>query len=264
MAKLTHLEQIAAENAVYMQKMRQRFRHSNIVGVESTIGQPSPYLLCCRLMCRKERTAKAKGAGSTSFLSTAYAYDYDDYDYNYNYDYDYDDDYYYEEEDVHINSQPVNPTVNPNTNHQVKLEKTKKEDGFDDDYDDYYGDDYDDDYDDNYDYNDYDDYDYDFDDGNDNGDVGDDVVDEGYEDDYEYYENEEDCSPKPVNPALSNETKQSSNPINQPNSGSEFYEYDDYDYSEGDDWEEGDEQVVHLPPRVQVVVESSDKSDEEW
>ena len=44
-AKLTRLEQIAAENAVYMQKMRQRFRHSNIVGVDSYLGQSSRYLL---------------------------------------------------------------------------------------------------------------------------------------------------------------------------------------------------------------------------
>ena len=44
MAKLTRLEQIAVENAAYMQKMRQRFRHSNIVGVNSYLDRSSRYL----------------------------------------------------------------------------------------------------------------------------------------------------------------------------------------------------------------------------
>ncbi|KAK8806055.1 hypothetical protein WA171_007141 [Blastocystis sp. BT1] len=39
MAKLNRLEQIAVENRVYVEKMRKRFVHSNIVGVDNTLNE---------------------------------------------------------------------------------------------------------------------------------------------------------------------------------------------------------------------------------
>lgn len=38
MAKLSRLEQIAVENRVYVEKMRERFIHSNIVGIDNDLN----------------------------------------------------------------------------------------------------------------------------------------------------------------------------------------------------------------------------------
>ena len=46
-AKLNRLEQLAVENRVYVEKMRKRFLHSNIVGVDNTLNELNSYFLFC-------------------------------------------------------------------------------------------------------------------------------------------------------------------------------------------------------------------------
>ena len=100
-----------------------------------------------------------------------------------------------------------------------------------------------------------------------------DDYDDYYEDYYDY-EDERDNFPSSIHPPNSISTSttiqkttplHSSNPIDDDD---EYYQYDDYDYSDYDnndeeeEWEDGDEKVVQLPPHVQIVVESSDYSDD--
>lgn len=91
-AKLSRLGNIAAENAVYVGKMRKRFTRMNIVGKDIVESQPPPYSVSFPAIMNREEEESSY-------------YDYEDEDDYYDYDdedddHDYEDDYYdYEDED---------------------------------------------------------------------------------------------------------------------------------------------------------------------